>query len=169
VTVVTYVECPAEHAGDEPSVFLAGGITGCVDWQAELRRLLEPTSLVLINPRRGSYDFADPELAEAQIAWEHRHLRRATAISFWFAAETLQPISLYELGSWSMTEKPLFVGVDPAYARRRDVIIQTRLARPEVVVVDSLEALARQVREAFAPRQPGRDTASRDLRKHAGR
>lgn len=145
-----YVECPAEHLGDSPGVFLAGGITGCADWQQALRRELAATALVLINPRRAHYDFADPALAEAQIEWEHRHLRRATAISFWFAAEQLQPISLYELGSWSMTSKPIFVGVDPAYPLRRDVVIQTRLARPDVVVVDSLAALAGQVREAFA-------------------
>ncbi len=144
--MATYVECPAEYEGEAQSVFLAGGITGCIDWQARMRELLDETSLVLINPRRGSYDFGDPAAAEFQIDWEHRHLRRATAILFWFAAETLQPISLYELGSWSMTQKPLFLGVDPGYARRNDVIIQTRLVRPEIVVVDSLEQLAAQVR-----------------------
>lgn len=147
--MATYVECPAEYEGGGPSVFLAGGITGCIDWQARMRELLDETELVLINPRRGSYDFGDPAAAEFQIDWEHRHLRRATSILFWFAAETVQPISLYELGAWSMTQKPLFLGVDPAYSRRNDVIIQTRLVRPEITVVDSLDQLAQQVRGAF--------------------
>lgn len=150
-----FVECPAEYErdGDEASVFLAGGITGCVDWQQEMRRLLDASSsapvlgleLVMINPRRGVYDFGDPAAAEFQIDWEFRHLRKASAILFWFAAEQLQPISLYELGSWSMTAKPIFVGVDPAYPRRQDVIVQTRLVRPEVTIAGTLEELAQQV------------------------
>jgi Nucleoside 2-deoxyribosyltransferase like len=147
--VARYVECPAEYEprGEEASVFLAGGITGCVDWQQEMRRLLEASSraLVMINPRRGVYDFGDPAAAEFQIDWEFRHLRKASAILFWFAAEQLQPISLYELGSWSMTAKPIFVGVDPAYPRRQDVIVQTRLARPDVTIAGSLGELAQQV------------------------
>jgi Nucleoside 2-deoxyribosyltransferase like len=142
-----YVECPAEYerSGEEQSLFLAGGITGCIDWQQQMRRLLEPSALVLVNPRRGTYDFGDPAAAEFQIGWEFRHLRQVSAILFWFAAEQIQPISLYELGAWSMSSKPIFVGVDPGYPRRQDVIVQTRLVRPEVQVVDSLEALARQV------------------------
>ena len=56
-------------------------------------------------------------------------------------------IVLYELGAWSMTMKPIFVGVDPEYIRRADVEVQTGLARPEVLVVHSLEALAGQIRE----------------------
>ena len=44
-----------------------------------------------------------------------------------------------------MTEKPLYVGVHPQYARRTDVEIQTSLVRPEVKIVYSLEALAKQV------------------------
>jgi hypothetical protein len=145
--VASYVECPQEYerAGEEPSVFLAGGITGCIDWQQEMRRLLDASALALINPRRGAYDFGDPEAAEFQIDWEFRHLRKVSAILFWFAADQLQPISLYELGSWSMTTKPIFVGVDPAYPRRRDVILQTRLVRPEISVASSLDELAQQV------------------------
>ena len=80
-------------------------------------------------------------------------LQMADAILFWFCSETLQPITLYELGAWSMSNKPLFVGVHPAYLRSLDVIVQTRLTRPEIHVVDSLQALAAQVRSAApAPR-----------------
>lgn len=142
-----YVEAPEEYVvrAGERSLFLAGGITGCGDWQQALRGLLADSALALINPRRAAYDFGDPAAAELQIAWEFRHLRAATAISFWFAAEQLQPISLYELGAWSMSQKQLFVGAHPQYPRRHDVIVQTRLARPEVVVASSLEELAQQI------------------------
>ncbi len=158
--MANYIECPAEYVradGDkkddrgEKSVFFAGGITGCGDWQQEMRGLLGESALVMVNPRRGAYDFGDPKAAEFQIDWEFRHLRAVSAILFWFAAEQIQPISLYELGAWSMTDKPMFVGVHPTYQRRQDVIIQTRLVRPEIEVVDSLEALAQRVLAAMQP------------------
>jgi hypothetical protein len=141
-----YVECPTDYGGGGPSLFLAGGITGCPDWQATMRALLADGPYTLLNPRRAAFPIHDPTAAEAQIAWEHAHLRKADAILFWFAAEQLQPIALYELGAWSMTQKPLFVGVHPDYARRQDVEIQTRLTRPEVIVAHTLESLAQQVK-----------------------
>jgi len=142
-----YIEAPQEFRGGDPSLFLAGGITGCPDWQAEMRELLSGTRLALLNPRRADFPINDPGAAEAQIGWEHRHLRLATAVLFWFSCETMCPIVLYELGAWSMTQKALFVGVHPGYARRQDVEIQTRLARPEVKIVNSLRELAAQVLE----------------------
>ena len=139
------IEAPEEWTGEQASLFLAGGISGCPDWQARMIELLSDVDLVLLNPRRASYPWNDPAAAEEQIVWEHRHLRRATAVLFWFPGETLCPIALYELGAWSAVPGPLFIGVDPAYARRADVEIQTRLVRPEVAVVYSVEALAAQV------------------------
>ena len=91
-------------------------------------------------------DRADSTIAVAQIEWEHRHLHRADALLFWFPCETLCPIALYELGAWSMTGKPLCVGTHPDYPRRLDVEVQTRLARPDIRVVSSLEDLAGQAR-----------------------
>jgi Nucleoside 2-deoxyribosyltransferase like len=141
------VQCPAEAEprDGERSLFLAGGISNCPDWQSELLELLSGTDWLLINPRRGDFDSINPAMTEAQIAWEHWHLRLAGAIAFWFPPQTLCPITLYELGAWSMTPKPLFIGVDPQYKRRLDVLEQTRLVRPDVRVVDSLEGLAAQL------------------------
>jgi hypothetical protein len=127
------------------TIFCAGGITGCPDWQAVMMKDLAGTDLVVFNPRRPDFDVKDPNASLIQIRWEHDHLREADAILFWFPHETLCPIVLYELGAWSMTDKKIFVGVDPGYKRLQDVIIQTELARPEVVVVSSLGALADQV------------------------
>ena len=146
-----YIEALKVYVGPERSVFLAGGIVGCPDWQQELVLLLHNTDLVLLNPRRRHFPIDDPAAAPAQIAWEHRHLHAATAISFWFPCESLCPIVLYELGAWSMTDKPIFVGTHPQYQRRQDVIEQTRLARPDVPVVSSLAALADRVRSVLVP------------------
>lgn len=140
-----YIEAPNTYEGLEKSMFLAGGITDCPEWQAEVVGMLSDTNLVLYNPRRKNFPIHDPSASEAQIKWEHDYLRRATAILFWFPCETLCPIVLYELGAWSMTTKRLFVGVHPQYQRRRDVVIQTRLARPEVSIVYSIQDLVEQV------------------------
>lgn len=128
------------------SLFLAGGISHCHDWQREMSARLADTDLTLYNPRRDNFPMNDPEAAREQIEWEHRHLRRAEAILFWFPPETLCPITLFELGAWSHSTKPLFVGVHPEYQRRTDIEIQLHLSRPEVQIVYSLDALADQVR-----------------------
>lgn len=159
-----YVEAPnsvPEHLRAKPSLFLAGGISGCPAWQHDLRDLLQDTKLTLLNPLRAHFPMDDPDSAREQIVWEHTHLAAASAISFWFPCETLCPITLFELGAWAYWRsgshdpkaqpKPLFVGVHPEYARRQDVEIQLSLARPEVSIVLSLEALAAQVKQWQPP------------------
>ena len=140
------VEAPTDYLGHEATLFLAGGITGCPRWQAEVIRQLADLSLVLLNPCRANFRGATEVEAKAQIEWEFRHLRKATACLFWFPCETLCPIALFELGAWSMTRKPLFVGTHLAYQRRFDVIIQMQLVRPEITVVDDLAKLVEQVK-----------------------
>jgi hypothetical protein len=140
-----YFEPPAEYTGDAASVFLAGGITGCPDWQELIARRLVGAGIVVINPRCRKFPTDDPAAAKRQIAWEFRHLRRATARAFWFPSATLCPIALFELGAWSNSPGPLFVGADPAYDRRLDVIEQLRLARPDVAVVNTPDKVADQV------------------------
>ncbi|BCM91615.1 hypothetical protein IAD21_03490 [Abditibacteriota bacterium] len=140
------------------SLFLAGGIgIGAIvpDWQSELIENFRDTELTLINPRRDDYPTDDPGALRQQIEWEHRHLKAASAISFWFVAETLCPITLYELGSWANRrdeagqQKPIFVGVHPDYTRRADLFIQLSLVRPEVQIVDSITELELQIRAAL--------------------
>lgn len=133
------------------SIFLGGGITACGNWQNSIRQILERECsndvLSIINPRRANFDTSKTGEAEKQIIWEHSFLRKATAILFWFPSETLCPITLYELGTWSAMSppKPIFVGCHPDYKRKEDVKIQTKLIRPEVEVQESIEQLAAQV------------------------
>lgn len=140
-----YIESPETYTGGEKSLFLAGGITGCDDWQWRMKIALKDVNVVLFNPRRKDFPIGDPAAAETQIRWEFEYLRKAAMILFWFPEETLCPIVLYELGAWSMTDKKLFVGVHPEYRRRQDVEIQTRLIRPEIKIVYDLGTLAEQV------------------------
>ena len=144
---MTYIEAPAEYDGPGPSLFLAGGISNTHDWQTELVALLADVLLVLLNPRRKDYPWHEPAAAQAQIEWEFRHLRRASAVAFWFPPETLCPIALFELGGRIAEPKQsLFVGTHPEYKRRLDVEIQLKLARPELTVVSDIGALGEQVR-----------------------
>jgi len=147
----TYFESPDEYHGNAPSIFLAGGISGCPDWQKEAKEGLEKQceGLVIINPRRAKFDVSDKSIERQQITWEHQHLRKASSVLFWFPKHTLCPITLYELGVWTThyeyTRKVIFIGVDPEYQRKSDVKIQTELVAPELKVVESLDELLKQV------------------------
>ncbi len=123
----------------EFSLFLGGGISACADWQADVARLLQKTDIVVINPRRKNFPMDDPLEAGRQIEWEFEHLRKANMLMFWFAPETLCPITLFEYGKWLVQNKPLFVGCDPHYKRANDVKIQTALERPFQKVFDSVD------------------------------
>jgi hypothetical protein len=140
-----YIEAPAVYNGNEKSLFLGGGITGCPDWQDELVNSLRDEEIVLLNPRRKNFPIDNPNAAREQILWEHRNLRKSSANLFWFPKESLCPIALYELGTWSMTDKTLFVGVHPEYKRKIDVEIQTELVRPDIKIEYDLKSLSKQV------------------------
>lgn len=154
-----YVEAPngipLQHL-KMPKVFLAGGITGCPDWQAELVELLKGQLCVVLNPRRKHFDVSDSSVSSEQIHWEYHALRTADIISFWFCAETVQPITLFELGSaLARLRQPdgsrLVIGVHPDYPRKLDVDIQCRLEVGHIWVKDSLESLASTIKGEIGP------------------
>lgn len=138
------MEAPQRYEGTGPAVFLAGGITGCPDWQAVAATHLL-THADVLNPRRRIYIASGDEGDEGdeyarQVEWEFEHLRRADLIMFWFAARQIQPVALFELGAFAASEKPIVVGAYPAYPRRTDVVLQLSHARPELAVHSSLES-----------------------------
>lgn len=116
-------------------VFLAGGISGCRNWQEEVIDKLGAMMplypalkrAVLINPRNPEFDVDDPGMAFEQIKWEHDWLSRADIVSYFFDnSESLQPITLYELGKWA-NKKQSVITVCNGYKRQSDVYIQTTL------------------------------------------
>ena len=141
------ITAPILEAVPSPSLFLAGGISGCGDWQGAMIGLPAETRLTLLNPRRDDFDTTGPSATREQIEWEYRYLREATAVQFWFPHETLCPITLFELGGALKRTAPVFVGCHAGYARREDVRVRLGLARPAAQVTDSLSALAAQIRE----------------------
>jgi hypothetical protein len=146
------LRAPAELNGVDPGriLFLAGAVSNG-DWQAELSQRLAPhlDGWTLVNPR-----LEDPprqeDGARSEIAWEFRHLHAADAVLFWLEPPTVCPVSLYELGKVSMTRKPVFLGVHPGFPIKTDIVVQTQLARPDALIVHSLDDLAACVMETLA-------------------
>jgi len=142
-----YIQCPKRYRrqSNERALFLAGGVTSCPPWQPIVVDLLKETNLTLLNPRREHFDSSNPDLAFEQIKWEFDHIMKAAAIMFWFCAETLCPITLFEYGKWIAQDKPLFVGCHPDYKRKNDLLIQTSLVRRRQNIHLSLKDLAREI------------------------
>ncbi|MFE6286614.1 nucleoside 2-deoxyribosyltransferase domain-containing protein [Streptomyces sp. NPDC057877] len=148
-----YVEAPGEFESTGTTLFLAGGITGCPDWQRDAVRQLDELGCeaTVLNPRRASFPQDDPRAHDEQVGWEYAALRRADVILFWFRPETAQPIVLYELGFHAARDgAALVVGAHPHYERRRDVLAQLARARPDITVHDSLSATVGAAVEAVA-------------------
>jgi len=133
--VITAVE-PVPKLKVLPTVFLAGGITNCPDWQAVVISGLSSVNGVLFNPRRPNFPIDVPSAAETerQIAWEFDALQAADIFSMWFCnANSDQPICMYELGRHVARYQQMgqlarvVVGVEPGYRRATDVRIQLRL------------------------------------------
>jgi hypothetical protein len=141
------IEAPKEvyslENNNNTKLFLAGGITGCSDWQSYvIEKLKDYSTLTVYNPRRKDFPINDPNASEEQITWEFEHLKNSDIIIFWFAKGSLNPIVLYELGMHGNSgNKIILVGVDSDYERKQDVIIQTALARSDVSVYNSLDEL----------------------------
>lgn len=126
------------------SVFLAGGITNCDDWQKECIKQLEYyyphdiDNFVVFNPRRENFPIDNPTASFQQIQWEFDAIERCDVFSMYFCSgESDQPICMYELGrnilrmqtrfpsDW---EKRIVISVEQGYKRKQDVLIQTGLA-----------------------------------------
>lgn len=134
----------------EITCFLAGGITGCPDWQSKVIENLEIhdktfpeqlDGLVVLNPRRKNFPIDDPDAAMEQITWEFNGLQKMDLFSMYFTSgPSDQPICMYELGRnvcRMMQRFPndyperILISCDPEYRRAQDVKIQTILAFAE--------------------------------------
>ncbi len=127
-------------------VFLAGGITGCEDWQSAVLKELDmlvcgvpfvERKLVVMNPRRENFPINDPNAAVEQISWEFKMLEMCDVFSMYFSDKQPQPICLYELGRNLLNMKLRFpttyksricISCNEKYERIQDVKIQTSLA-----------------------------------------
>ena len=137
--MITVIEAPssydlADFPEDAVTVFLAGGITNCLDWQSEVIQKLyvydkkySLGNLFVFNPRRKNFPINKKE-ARKQIEWEFNAIKNSDIFSMWFCnAFSDQPICMYELGRNLCLNNFVVLGVEPGYKREQDVHIQTRL------------------------------------------
>lgn len=130
---------------DRPTVFLAGGITNCPEWQDEIIEILKDYSDgIILNPKRKNFPIHDPNAALEQITWEFHALNNCDIFSMWFSAsESVQPICLYELGRHLALKRShrVVIGVEPGYKRAQDVYIQTKLVNEDIAYRISADLL----------------------------
>jgi hypothetical protein len=145
-----HVRAPQVFDGAGAAVFLAGGITGCPDWQSAAVSLMNEVDATVINPRRFTSPADKADIAAEQVAWECMYLERADLVLFWFpGGQAVQPIALYELGKIAAGDKPIAVGADPGYCRRLDVVLQLSHARPDVTVHSTLTATTESAKQSL--------------------
>ena len=115
------------------SVFLAGGITNCKNWQKEvIKELNDIEKLTIYNPRRTNFDLSNKNINHEQIEWEFERLEKMDIFSMYFCGgASIQPICMYELGrniirmqnrfpsDW---EKRIVISCEVDYIRKQDVI-----------------------------------------------
>jgi hypothetical protein len=130
---------------DDVTVFLAGGITGCRDWQNEtiehLRKFVgrDDTQVVVYNPRQEDFDINNPAATIDQITWEYQYLNQVDIFSMYFVGgDRIQPICMYELGRYMKPHgDQQVISVEMDYIRKNDVIIQVALATRGITTVNA--------------------------------
>ena len=126
---------------DDITVFLAGGISDCDNWQQKVIDYLNNEDhtehLVLFNPRRDNFPINDPSASQKQIEWEFYKIQSADIFSMYFCeSKSNQPICLYELGrnipvfinKYNNWYDRILITCESNYSRKNDVVIQTYLA-----------------------------------------
>lgn len=141
---------------NEISLFLAGGITNCSNWQNEIIQRIErlrpddlDNDLIIYNPRRENFPIHQSSAAEEQIRWEFNNLNQMDIFSMYFCAgESDQPICMYELGRYISQMQIRFptdwnhriiISVEDGYKRINDVLIQTKLACRHKIRINTQE------------------------------
>jgi len=115
----------------EITVFLAGGITNCENWQQKVIKYLQAfpddqtENLVIFNPRRDAWpSSADTEEIRRQIHWEADYICHSDIFSMYFAntKKSDQPICFYELGKYADSRS--VISYQAGFARPLDVKYQ---------------------------------------------
>jgi len=141
-----YIEAISLETAKFPSVFLAGGISNCPNWQNEISQMIENFNITVFNPRRENFPIDDQNQSEIQIYWEFERLRQSDIILFWFSEGSLNPISLFEFGAALERNQKIFVGIHQNYQRKLDVEIQTKLIKPEIKIFYSINDLGNELK-----------------------
>ena len=141
---IQVITAPSQEEANFTSVFLAGGITNCKEWQKEVINNLKHYELSVYNPRQEHFDILDKKASYNQILWEFERLEKCDIFSMYFCNDNSdQPICMYELGRNVLRMQQRFpndwkyriiISVEDGYKRASDVIIQTELCAPKLII-----------------------------------
>jgi hypothetical protein len=142
---------PLDFQADQLSLFLAGSIElgKADDWQQQAVQGLSDLDILLLNPRRASWDASiaqslDNPIFREQVEWELAAQERADIVSFYFAPNTQAPITLLEFG-FALRRKRMIVCCPEGYWRKGN--IDVACARYGIKQVATLEELIATIRE----------------------
>ncbi len=138
------ITAPSNEEPKYMTLFLAGGITNCKDWQNEVVNNINSCDITVFNPRQINFDITDHDATRKQIEWEFKRLEQMDIFTMYFCnSDSDQPICMYELGrnivkmqnrfpnDW---ENRIVVSVEEGYKRADDVRIQMQLCAPKIFV-----------------------------------
>ncbi len=137
---VTKSPSPIFPSGRTTKIFLGGSIEmgKAIDWQTKIsdtiKRIFKDSNehyIEVINPRRDDWDSSWKQVPQRgtqfddQVMWEQMGQDCASVKVYYFAKDTISPITLLELGKYGSSSDTI-VYVDPNYERRGNVIIHCR-------------------------------------------
>jgi hypothetical protein len=139
--MIEIIQAPLDTKINGIKLFLGGGISNCPNWQDDISNRIKNSenlkkfngylNLIVYNPRCKTLPEEVP-----QVIWEFNNLEKSDIICFWFSRGSVNPITLFEYGShFKNKKKTIIVGCDPLYERKTNVIIQTKLAMPNLKVI----------------------------------
>lgn len=148
-------------SGKRIKVFLGGSIEmgKAEDWQKRVTADIEGHNLIVFNPRRDDWDSSwvqsadNPQFYE-QVTWELSNIDQSDIVVFYFASNTISPITLLELGTQLGSRySNIIVFCDPTYSRRGNVDITCEMYGVKVhsFYNDFIKALRERI-TAYAPR-----------------
>ncbi len=139
-----------ENRDDWPTVFLAGSIEmdRAAPWQDYLSNALQDLPVLILNPRRDSWDrsweqrIRNPHFKE-QVDWELDGQDNSTFIAMHFDPGTKSPITLLELGLYAASGRMLVSCPDGFWRKGNVEIVCDRYNIP---LFASIEAMLVELR-----------------------
>ncbi len=136
-------------------VFLAGSIEkgAAPDWQQRIALALQSENVLLLNPRRFTWDDSwrmavdDPQFNE-QVTWELEQLESADLVIMNLIAGTQSPISLLEFGLYAKSGKMLVCCPEGFWRKGNIDMVCLHYKIPQVATE---EDLVTYIREFIAP------------------
>jgi len=123
------------------------------NWQQRLTSMLDELDILILNPRRESWDsswvqrITNPHFKE-QVNWELDGLNQSDLIVVYFDPNTQSPITLMEVGLYAASEKMIICCPDGFWRKGNIEVICDRYNIP---LVENLEQLLFLITARFQP------------------